>query len=173
MATLPAAAAMIAITPLITPLAARRGSASVVARGSLWRLSGFGGAGLRRVLLGYAAFVLPLVAVAAGLGLANGPASSASTAAVATDQVGQASGISNMARYIGGSLAVAAAASVYDSVISSRTAEGASASDALAAGLSRASLLLASCPLRASRSRCSCAACGRGPPRRSAWAWSP
>jgi len=93
----------------------------------------------------YAAFVLPLITLSAGLGLANGPASSASTASVPSDQVGQASGISNMARYIGGSLAVAAVATVYNSVAVDQVRAGASASDALAAGLSRASLLLAIC----------------------------
>jgi hypothetical protein len=51
--------------------------------------------------------------------------------------VGQASGISNMARYIGGSLAVAAVAAV--AVLDG----AASAADALATGLSRSALLLA------------------------------
>ena len=91
----------------------------------------------------YAALVLPLVVLSAGLGLANGPASSASTAAVSQDQVGQASGISNMARYIGGSVVVAAVATIFNSVTVEETAAGASASDALAAGLSRAALLMA------------------------------
>ena len=59
------------------------------------------------------------------------------------DQVGQASGISNMARYVGGALGVAAVATIYDSVTASHEDAGASAADALAAGLSRASLLLA------------------------------
>ena len=45
--------------------------------------------------------MLPLIATAVGLGPANGPASSASTASVSPDEVGQASGISNIARYIG------------------------------------------------------------------------
>ena len=64
-------------------------------------------------------FALPLViAIAAGLGLANGPASSASTTAVSQDEVGAASGISDMARYIGGSLVVAAVATIYDTVAS-------------------------------------------------------
>jgi sugar phosphate permease len=84
-----------------------------------------------------------LVAIAVGLGLANGPASSASTAAVPADDVGQASGISNMARYVGGSLAVAAAASVYTAVTESHRAAGESAADALASGFSRTALLLA------------------------------
>ena len=61
----------------------------------------------------YAILVVPLVIAAAGLGLSNGPASAASTAVVSPDEVGQASGISNMARYVGGSLAVAAVGSVY------------------------------------------------------------
>jgi hypothetical protein len=91
----------------------------------------------------YAAFVAPLIAIAAGLGLANGPASSASTSSVPADQVGQASGISNMARYIGGSLAVAAVATVYDAATNNHLAAGESPSDALAAGLSRASLAMA------------------------------
>jgi EmrB/QacA subfamily drug resistance transporter len=143
LATLPAAAAMIAITPLITPLAVRIGARLAVALG-------FGVAAVACAVLAfvnsswtYAAFVLPLIGIAVGLGLANGPASSASTASVAPEEVGQASGISNMARYIGGSLAVAAAATVFTSVTESRREAGAAAGDALAAGLSRAALLLA------------------------------
>jgi hypothetical protein len=48
-----------------------------------------------------------------------------------------------MARYVGGSLAVAAAATVYDSATQNHLDAGDSASVALAAGLSRASVLLA------------------------------
>jgi EmrB/QacA subfamily drug resistance transporter len=142
-ATLPAAAAMIAVTPLITPLAVRIGTRQAVA-------VGFGLAALGCVVLGfvtaswsYAAFVVPLAVTAIGLGLANGPASSASTAAVAPAEVGQASGISNMARYVGGSLAVAAAATVSTAVSAARIADGATDAEALAAGMSRSALLLA------------------------------
>lgn len=91
----------------------------------------------------YAIFVLPLAGIAAGLGLSNGPASSASTSSVAAQQVGQASGISNMARYIGGSLFVAAIATVYNSVTVDHEKAGASGADALAAGLSRSCVVLA------------------------------
>ena len=94
LATLPAAAAMIAVTPLITPLAVKIGSRNAIA-------IGFGLAAAALLVLvfvrpswTYAAFVLPLAVTAIGLGLANGPASSASTASVSPDQVGQASGIS-------------------------------------------------------------------------------
>ena len=144
-ATLPAAAAMIAITPFITPLAVRIGTRLAIVAGFGLAAVGFGVLALVQSSWRYAAFVVPLVVLSAGLGLANGPASSASTAAVPEDQVGQASGISNMARYIGGSLAVAAVATVFNSVTVEHVNAGASASDALAAGLSRASLLLAIC----------------------------
>ena len=44
---------------------------------------------------------LPVVLIAVGMGMSNGPASSASTACVPARQVGEASGISNQARYVG------------------------------------------------------------------------
>jgi EmrB/QacA subfamily drug resistance transporter len=141
LATLPAAAGMIAITPVITPLAVKIGMRAAI-------VVGFGLAALGCVALtfvtaswAYIAFVGPLVAIAVGLGLANGPASSASTAFVAPEQVGQASGISNMARYIGAAVAVAAIATVYNSVTNNHG--GASNPDALATGLAGAALLLA------------------------------
>ena len=116
LATLPAAAAMIAVTPLITPLAVKIGARYAVAVGFALAAAGM----CVLVFVGpswaYVAFVVPLAATAIGLGLANGPASSASTATVSADQIGQASGISNMARYVGGSMAVAAAGSVYSAV---------------------------------------------------------
>jgi EmrB/QacA subfamily drug resistance transporter len=143
LATLPAAAAMILITPLITPLALRLGARRAVALGFLVATAGFVVLAFVHASWSYAAFVGPLVAIAAGLGLANGPASSASTATVTPDEVGQASGISNMARYIGGSLAVAATATVYAATTSSHIAAGSSDSEALAAGVSRSALLMA------------------------------
>ena len=143
LATLPAAAAMILVTPLITPLAVKIGSRQAVGLGFI--LGAVGSALLIFVDASweYPAFVIPLILMAVGLGLANGPASSASTSAVPADQVGAAFGISNMARYIGGSLAVAAAATVYGSAIARHLEEGASETNALAFGLSRAALLLA------------------------------
>ena len=142
-ATLPAAAALIGITPLITPLAVKIGPGAAVALGFAVAAVAFAALALVHASWTYAAFVIPLITIAAGLGLANGPASAASTAVVAPEEVGQASGISNMARYIGGSLAVAAIATVYSSVDQNHREAGASASAALAAGLSRSALLLA------------------------------
>jgi MFS family permease len=143
LATLPAAAVMIAITPLITPIAIRVGTLRAVAIGFLICAGGFAALAFVTSSWAYIAFVVPLVAISAGLGLANGPASAASTSSVSPDQVGQAAGISNMARYIGGSLVVAVIASIYNGVALDRVNEGASQADALAAGVSRSAIALA------------------------------
>ena len=144
-ATLPAAAAMIVITPFITPIAVKIGTRYAIVAGFGLAAIGFAVLAFVTSSWEYLAFVVPLVALSAGLGLANGPASSASTAAVSAEQVGQASGISNMARYIGGSLWVAAIATVYNSVAVEHIDGGASQANALAAGLARASLVMAIC----------------------------
>jgi MFS family permease len=142
LATLPAAAAMILITPAITPLAVRIGTRWAIALGFGLATAGFAALTFVDATWSYAIFVLPLIGIAVGLGLANGPASSASTASVAADAVGQASGISNMARYIGGSLAVAATATIFSAVDERQRAAGLAAADALATGLARAALAL-------------------------------
>jgi MFS family permease len=143
LATLPAAAGMIAITPLITPLASRIGGARAVALGFALAAAGFGALAFVDASWTYGAFVIPLVGLAIGLGIANGPASSGSTSSVSADQVGQASGISNMARYVGAAVAVAAVAMVDNAVTNNHKAAGASTPDALASGLAAASLLMA------------------------------
>lgn len=143
LATLPAAAGMIAITPAITPLAAKIGPGRAVALGFVLAAAGFAVLAFVEASWTYAAFVAPLVALAVGLGLANGPASAGSTAAVSADEVGQASGISNMARYIGAAVAVAAIAMIDNAVAQNHRDAGESASDALAAGLSAAALAMA------------------------------
>lgn len=143
LATLPAAAVMIAITPLITPLASKIGAAPTISLGFALAAGGFAALAFVQSSWAYAAFVAPLVVLSVGMGLSNGPASSASTAAVAPEQVGEASGISNMARYIGGSVGVAAIAMIYNAVTVNQRDGGASASDALASGLGAASLAMA------------------------------
>ena len=143
LATLPAAAGMIAITPLITPLAGRIGGGRAVALGFLLATIGFGVLAFVDDSWQYVLFVIPMVVLAIGLGIANGPASSGSTASVSADQVGAASGISNMARYVGAAVAVAGVATVSNAVTVNRQEAGDSASEALAAGLASASLLMA------------------------------
>ncbi|MFC9592175.1 MFS transporter [Streptomyces sp. NPDC056944] len=143
LATLPATVGLIAVTPLVPRMVQLLGIGPVIALGFA---AATGGCVLLVFVQGdwrYAAFVLPLVLLAAGLGLVNGPASSASTSSVSAADVGAASGISNMARYIGAAAFTAAVATVNATVGASRQAEGDGAADALAAGLSSACLLLA------------------------------
>jgi EmrB/QacA subfamily drug resistance transporter len=143
LATLPAAAGMIAITPAITPLAVKLGGARAVGLGFLLATAGFAALAFVEGSWAYVAFIGPLVALAVGLGIANGPASAGSTSAVSADQVGAASGISNMARYVGAAVAVALIAMVNNAVAANHREAGESASDALAAGLAAASLTMA------------------------------
>ena len=143
LATLPAAAGMIAITPAIAPLATKIGGGKAVALGFALAAIGFGALAFVESSWAYGAFVLPLVALAVGLGVANGPASSGSTASVSADEVGAASGISNMARYVGAAVAVAAIAMINNAVEKNARADGDSASEALAAGLGASALVMA------------------------------
>ena len=143
LATLPAAAGMIAITPAITPLASKFGAGRAVALGFLLAAVGFAWLAFVEASWAYGAFVLPLIVIAVGLGISNGPASSGSTSAVPADQVGSASGISNMARYVGAAVSVAAIAMIDNAVANNHREDGESSADALAAGLSAASLTMA------------------------------
>lgn len=143
LATLPATAGLVAIAPFVPKLASRRGGRQVVGAGFLLTTVGFAAIGLVDADWRYGLFLLPLVAVAVGMGLSNGPASSASTACVSVNQVGAASGVSNMARYVGAAVATALAATIYGAVIGDRTAEGHPPGDALASGLAAASWVMA------------------------------
>jgi MFS family permease len=143
LATLPATVGLVAIAALVPRLTARLGGRQVVAIGFLLTAVGFAALGFADADWAYRAFLLPLLAVAVGMGLSNGPASSASTACVPEKQVGSASGVSNMARYVGAAVATALAATIYGAVIADRTAEGQPAGDALASGLATASWVMA------------------------------
>ena len=90
----------------------------------------------------YGAFVVPFLAAAIGMSMSNGPCSSVSTSAVPVEQVGAASGISNMARYVGAAVMTAIAASVYGSVSADRIDAGKAPGDALAAGFARVALVM-------------------------------
>ncbi|MET8150437.1 MFS transporter [Actinoplanes sp. NPDC049668] len=147
LATLPATAGLVAVAAFVPRLAARFGGRQVVAAGFAITAAGFAAIGLVESSWKYAAFVLPLVAVALGMGLSNGPASSAATASVEPAQVGAASGVSNMARYVGAAVATALAATIYGTVIADRTAQGEPGADALAAGLSAAAWTMAAISL--------------------------
>jgi Na+/melibiose symporter-like transporter len=143
LATLPATIGLVAIAAAVPKLTARLGGRQVVAVGFLLTAIGFAAIGFVDADWAYRAFLLPLIAVAVGMGLSNGPASSASTACVPEKQVGSASGVSNMARYVGAAVATALAATIYGAVIADRTTEGRPPADALASGLATTSWVMA------------------------------
>ena len=143
LATLPIAALVIAIAPAVTPLASRFGARPVIVSGFVLLTAGFVLLALVTTSWSYPAFLPALIAIALGLGLSNGPASSIATASVAVDQVGAASGISNMARYVGGAVMTAIVAGIYASTNVDLQATGSAAAEGLAAGLSHASIALA------------------------------
>jgi EmrB/QacA subfamily drug resistance transporter len=140
--TLPATVGLVVVAPLVPRFAARFGGRQVVAAGFAVTAGGFAWMGLVDGSWRYAAFVLPLIAIAVGMGLSNGPATSASTACVPAHQVGSASGVSNMARYVGAAVFTAIAATVYNSVFTSKTGSGQAYADALSAGLGAASWVM-------------------------------
>ncbi len=136
LATLPATVGLVVVAPLVPKFAARLGARQVVGLGFAITAAGFAVIGLADADWLYRAFVIPLIAIAVGMGMSNGPASSASTACVPIEQVGSASGVSNMARYVGAAVATALAATVYSSVTANQVADGVPTGEALTAGLS-------------------------------------
>ena len=141
-ATLPVAAAAVVLAPLITPVVARIGARTTIAVGFIIMTASFALLSAVDASWGYALFVVPLVGVAVGMSLQNGPASSISTSSVSPNQVGAASGISNMARYIGAAVMTAIVASIYSSAGTSRVSAGEPEADALASGLAFSALAM-------------------------------
>ncbi|MEU1866107.1 MFS transporter [Streptomyces gardneri] len=142
-ATLPAAAGIVITAPLITRFVDRLGARKVIAAGFGIATVAFAVFAFVTADWSYAVFVVPLVVLAFGLGLANGPSSSVATACVTTDQVGAASGISNMGRYVGSAVLTAVTAALFSAVYTRQHANSAAVADALAAGFSRAAIGLA------------------------------
>ncbi|KQW52544.1 MFS transporter [Nocardioides sp. Root1257] len=147
LATLPATVGLVVSAPLVPRLAARIGGRQVVGIGFLATAVGFAWIGFADASWQYGAFFLPLVAAAVGMGLSNGPSSAAATAAVPANQVGEASGVSNMARYVGAAVATALAATLYSSVTADRIADGEARDVALAAGLTTTAWVMAAISL--------------------------
>ncbi|PVZ13053.1 MFS transporter [Actinomycetospora cinnamomea] len=143
LATLPVAAAVVVVAPLVSPLAHKFTARVVVMTGFVLLTASFAVLAAVRPGWGYVAFLVPLLGVAAGLALSNGPASSVSTACVPANQVGSASGISNMARYVGGAVMTAVVAGIVARVAMTKVDAGQAGAEALAAGFGRACLVLA------------------------------
>ena len=137
LATLPAAAAMIAVTPLITPLAVRVGGGRAVAH----RIPARGGRLRRRWRSSSRRGPTPRWSSRwscsrSASGSPTGRRRQDRPPPCRADEVGQASGISNMARYIGAAVAVAIVATIFNAGIVNAQQDGASDADALAAGVS-------------------------------------
>lgn len=143
LATLPATVGLVVATPLVPRLANRLGTATTVGLGFAVTAAGFAVLVATQASWTYAAFVLPFVVAAFGMSMTNGPCSSVSTSAVPPEQVGSASGISNMARYVGAAVFTAVAAAVYGSTATSEVDAGQSPGDALATAFGRVSLVMA------------------------------
>ncbi len=143
LAILPVAVVVVLAAPAVTPLSHRFGPRIVIGVGFILLTLGFGLLVAVQPSWGYGAFLLPLMAIALGLGLSNGPASAISTSCVEAEDVGAASGISNMARYVGGAVMTAVAAGIYGNVGIEQVAEGETPSEALATALAAACLALA------------------------------
>lgn len=143
LACLPVAAVVILVAPAVTPLAHKFGARPVIVAGFVLMTAGFGFLAATQASWSYWVFLPALLAIAIGLGLSNGPASSIATAAVADEEVGAASGISNMARYVGGAVLTAVVAGIYASVSATHVATGGAPAPALADGLARSSIALA------------------------------
>ncbi|MBK1786328.1 MFS transporter [Prauserella cavernicola] len=143
LATLPLAALVILAAPTVTPLAHKFGARMVIVSGFVLMTAGFAVLGAVGPSWTYWAMLPALVGIAVGLALSNGPSSSISTSSVPRDQVGSASGISNMARYVGGAVLTAVAAGIYGSVSNDHIAAGESKAESLADGLATASIALA------------------------------
>ena len=142
LATLPVAAAAVVLAPLITPIVGKIGVRTTIAVGFIIMTVSFAALAFVQETWTYALFVLPLVGVAAGMSLQNGPCSSISTACVDPAEVGAASGVSNMARYVGAAVMTAIVASVYGGVSSRQVAAGQSDAAALADAFSWSSIAM-------------------------------
>lgn len=142
-ATLPATVGLVVIAPFVPKLANKLGGRQVIGVGFIAMAAGFVAIGFTDSSWKYTTFLIPILAIAIGMGLSNGPSSSAATACVPQEQVGGASGVSNMARYVGAAVATALCATIYATVQADKLDDGASAADALASGLAAAAWLMA------------------------------
>ena len=143
LATLPATIGLVVSAPFVPRLAAAWGTRTVIAIGFAMTAVGFGVLGAAQSSWAYAAFVLPFLVAALGMSLTNGPCSSIATSAVPPEQVGAASGISNMARYVGAAVMTAVAAAVYANVSAGRIDDGDARADALATGFGAVAIVMA------------------------------
>ncbi|MGH8867904.1 MAG: MFS transporter [Actinomycetes bacterium] len=119
-ALLPLNGAYFALSLVAGPLGRRYGTGPVAAAGFVLLGAGSAWLSLLDVGFGYADVWPPFVVLGLGLGLTIGPTSAAGVVAVERNRAGEASGMVNMSRYLGGVLGVAVLAVVYADVALSR-----------------------------------------------------
>ena len=142
LATLPATVGMVAFTPVVPKLATKYGTNAVVGIGFITMTVGFGLLIFTSSSWGYLLFLGPIVLAAVGLCFSNNPCSALATGAVDQAQVGAASGVSNMARYVGPAVMTAIVAALYTEIPARQMADGASTTDALVSGFRGAAVAL-------------------------------
>src|SRR4051794_4189003 len=82
LATLPATVGLVVVAPLVPRLAKKLGARQTIGAGFVISTAGFAAIGFTESSWKYAAFLLPVVAIAVGMGLSNGPSSAAATSSV-------------------------------------------------------------------------------------------
>ena len=121
LATLPATVGLVVVAPLVPRLAAKLGGRQVIGVGfAADGRSGSSSSGSSTPHGPTPRSCCRWSPSRSAWACRNGPASSAATASVPENQVGGASGVSNMARYVGAAVATALAATIYGSVIANQ-----------------------------------------------------
>lgn len=113
LATLPGSVALIAVSLVVTALATKLGTRTVIVSGFVITAAAAFVLTAAAPTWSYWPFALALALAGAGLAMGLGPSASVASASVDASKAGAVSGISNMARYVGASLGAAAAAGAY------------------------------------------------------------
>ena len=119
---LPSAIALAAVSPLSARLAERRGLRFTITSGLLAVTAGLLIYSAATAASGYGHYVIALVVISAGVGMAMAPATAAIMHSVPLPQAGVASAVSDTTRNIGTVLGVAVTGSVAASVFAARMA---------------------------------------------------
>jgi EmrB/QacA subfamily drug resistance transporter len=136
---LPWTATLFVFAPIGGSLVNRLGERPLVVLGLLMQALGFGWVGLIAAPdLAFANFVAPLVVAGAGVSMAMPAAQSTVLGAVATSEIGKASGAFNMFRFLGGVFGIALVVAVFAATGSVESAEAFSVGFASAIGVSAA-----------------------------------
>jgi EmrB/QacA subfamily drug resistance transporter len=141
---LPWTATTFVVAPIAGGLVNRIGERKLIAVGLLLQAIGMAWVGLIAAPdLAYAKLVAPLILAGAGVTMAMPAAQSAVLGAVAGTEIGKASGIFNMARFLGGAFGVAILAAVFAATGSLGSTQAFSAGFAATIGVSAALSLVA------------------------------